>query len=103
MLRPTWRTAPVPWHLEHRSGEVPGRHPVPEQVVQVVRLRMVTDFEAPFTTSSSVTSNSRARSLPRRFSVGGPSYRKRSCPQKDAKRSKGPKPPTGTLAEPYVS
>src|SRR2546423_8135647 len=103
MLRPTCRTAPVPAQREQRSGLVPGWHPDPWQDEQVVRLRMVTGFVAPFTTSSRVTSSSRARSLPRRLSPRREDERKGSPPKKDAKRSKGSKPPNGTLPVPNVS
>ena len=46
MLRPTWRTAPVPAQRVQRWGLVPGWHPDPWQDEQVVRLRMVTGFVA---------------------------------------------------------
>src|SRR5438270_14080414 len=96
MLRPTWRTAPVPAQRVQRWGLVPGWHPDPWQDEQVVRLRIVTGFVAPFTTSSRVTSSSRARSLLRRFSPRRVYERKGSPPKKGAKRAKGSEPPTGS-------
>ena len=64
----TRRTSPAPPHWAHRTGVVPGRAPVPEQVWQPTGTRRVTSWDAPNTASRKSRVTATSMSLPR----GGP-------------------------------
>src|SRR5439155_1507046 len=71
-----WRTSPLPPHVRHLTGSVPGFAPVPLHSGHGSRLLIRTVFVVPLATSASVSFSPTLMSCPRRRRTACRSHRR---------------------------